>query len=164
MQQYFFRFTLSLSDVFPHWIKVLSCITRRLQPHKMECPNNLTRHCHARTPSVPQIIHPYVMYTEGQKTACPAISYHIGRSWPYCYRVVFGVRRPIYIQTVHLMSVWPCIASTTIQATNKMQQFRFIDPFQSALHVLGANYAHPQEHFDCIYSFWYDTKCSWGRA
>jgi hypothetical protein len=44
---------------------------------------------------------------------------------------------------------------TTIQATNKVQQFRFIDPFKSALHVSGANYANPQEH--CIYSFWYDT-------
>jgi hypothetical protein len=38
-----------------------------------------------------------------------------------------------------------------------MQQFRFIDPFKSALHVSGDNIAHPQEHFDCIYSFWYDT-------
>jgi hypothetical protein len=34
---------------------------------------------------------------------------------------------------------------TTIQATNKMQQLRFIDPFKSALHFSGANYAHPQE-------------------
>jgi hypothetical protein len=42
---------------------------------------------------------------------------------------------------------------TTIQATNKMQQFMFIDPFKSALHISGANYAHPQEHFGCIYNF-----------
>jgi hypothetical protein len=39
-----------------------------------------------------------------------------------------------------------CFSTTTIQATNKMQKFRFIDPFKSALNVSGANYAHPQEH------------------
>jgi hypothetical protein len=39
-----------------------------------------------------------------------------------------------------------------------MQQFRFIDPFKSAPRVSGANYAHPQEHFDYIYSFWYDIS------
>jgi hypothetical protein len=47
-----------------------------------------------------------------------------------------------------------------------MQQFRFIDHFKSALQVSGAKYAHPQEHFDCIYSFWYDTPnlhCVTGR-
>jgi hypothetical protein len=46
---------------------------------------------------------------------------------------------------------------TTTQATNKMRQFRFIDPFKSALHISGANYAQLHEHFDRIYSFWYDT-------
>jgi hypothetical protein len=38
-----------------------------------------------------------------------------------------------------------------------MQQFRFTDLFNTALHVSGANYAHPQECIDCFYSFWYDT-------
>jgi hypothetical protein len=38
-----------------------------------------------------------------------------------------------------------------------MQQFRLIDPFKSAVYVSGDNFAHPQEHFDCIYSFWCDT-------
>jgi hypothetical protein len=32
-----------------------------------------------------------------------------------------------------------------------MQQFPFIDLFKSALHVSGDNFAHHQEHFNCIY-------------
>jgi Ser-tRNA(Ala) deacylase AlaX len=38
-----------------------------------------------------------------------------------------------------------------------MQQFPFIDVFKSVLHVSGDNFAHPQEHFNCIYSFWYNA-------
>jgi hypothetical protein len=50
----------------------------------------------------------------------------------------------------------------------------FIDPFMLALHVLGNNFAHLQEHFDCIYSFleqctdsrklYIQSKCSLRRA
>ena len=36
--------------------------------------------------------------------------------------------------------------------------FSFINLFNSALHVSGDKFAHPQEHFfDCIYSFWYNA-------
>jgi len=36
--------------------------------------------------------------------------------------------------------------------------FSFVNLFNSALHVLGDKFAHPQEHFfDCIYSFWYNA-------
>jgi hypothetical protein len=38
----------------------------------------------------------------------------------------------------------------------RCKNFDFIGPFKSALHVSGDNFAHPQEHFECIYSFWYD--------
>ena len=40
-----------------------------------------------------------------------------------------------------------------------MQQlFSFINLFNSALHVSGDKFAHPQEHFfGCIYSFWYNA-------
>jgi hypothetical protein len=38
-----------------------------------------------------------------------------------------------------------------------MQQFPYIDLFESALHVSGDNFDHPQEQFNCIYSFWYNT-------
>jgi hypothetical protein len=63
-----------------------------------------------------------------------------------------------FVHTVHHITFyWPTNMHHPIQATNNMQQFRFIDPFKSALRVSGANYAHPQEHSDCIYSFWYDT-------
>jgi hypothetical protein len=34
-----------------------------------------------------------------------------------------------------------------------MEQFPFIDLFKSALHVLGDVFAHPEEQFNCIYSF-----------
>jgi hypothetical protein len=38
-----------------------------------------------------------------------------------------------------------------------MQQFPFIDLFKSALRISGDNFAHPQQHFNCIYSFWYSA-------
>jgi hypothetical protein len=38
-----------------------------------------------------------------------------------------------------------------------MQRFPFTDFFNSALHVSGDSFAHPQEHFNCIYSFWYNA-------
>jgi hypothetical protein len=34
-----------------------------------------------------------------------------------------------------------------------MQPFPFIDLFKSALHVSGDVFAHPQEQFNCVYSF-----------
>jgi hypothetical protein len=34
-----------------------------------------------------------------------------------------------------------------------MQQFPFIDLFKSALHVSSDVFAHPQEQFNCMYSF-----------
>jgi hypothetical protein len=34
-----------------------------------------------------------------------------------------------------------------------MQQFRFIDPVKPALHVLGANYTHPQERLTVFRAF-----------
>jgi hypothetical protein len=34
-----------------------------------------------------------------------------------------------------------------------MQQFPFIHPFKSALHVSGDVFAYSQEQFNCIYSF-----------
>jgi hypothetical protein len=34
-----------------------------------------------------------------------------------------------------------------------MKQFRFIDPFKSALHVSGDNFAHPQEHLTVFTAF-----------
>jgi hypothetical protein len=40
-----------------------------------------------------------------------------------------------------------------MQVANKMQQFPFIDLFKSALHVSADVFAHPQEQFNCIYSF-----------
>jgi hypothetical protein len=93
--------------------------------------------------------------------------------------------------SVKLILMWPCIISTTMWATNKMQQLPFIglcnplnaqlNPIcpllallgahhifhvsrirvKSALHISGYNFAHPQEHFHCIYSFWYNapTPC-----
>ena len=51
--------------------------------------------------------------------------------------------------------------STTMWITNKMQQlFHFINLFNSALYVSGDKFAHHQEHFLTIYSFW----CDWLRA
>ena len=39
-----------------------------------------------------------------------------------------------------------------------MQQlFRLLIFFNSALHVSGDKFAHPQEHFFTIYSFWYNV-------
>jgi hypothetical protein len=38
-----------------------------------------------------------------------------------------------------------------------MQRFPFIDLSKSALHISGDNFARPQEHFNCIYSFWYNA-------
>ena len=36
--------------------------------------------------------------------------------------------------------------------------FSFINLFNSALHVPGDKFAHPQEHFfGCIYIFWYNA-------
>ena len=35
------------------------------------------------------------------------------------------------------------------------QTFSFINLFNSALHVSGDKFAHPQEHFLTIYGFWY---------
>ena len=83
---------------------------------------------------------------------------------------------------------WPC---TTMQATNKIQQIPFIDPFIDLFNLL---YMFPATNspilgalFDCIHSFWYNApillptdrqqcqfivpkavytvkKCSWGWA
>ena len=33
----------------------------------------------------------------------------------------------------------------------------FINLFSSALHISGDKFAHPQEHFDDIYNFWYNA-------
>ena len=35
--------------------------------------------------------------------------------------------------------------------------FSFINPFNSALHVLGDKFADPQEQILTIYSFWYNA-------
>jgi hypothetical protein len=35
--------------------------------------------------------------------------------------------------------------------------FSFMNLFNSALHVSGDKFAHPQEHFLTIYSFWYNA-------
>ena len=38
------------------------------------------------------------------------------------------------------------------------QLFPLLIFFNSALHVSGDKFAHPQDHFfDCIYSFWYNA-------
>jgi len=54
------------------------------------------------------------------------------------------------------MFVRPYIIKTTMQATNKMQQFSFIDlyvdPFESALHASGDKLAHLQGHFLTVYT------------
>jgi hypothetical protein len=40
-----------------------------------------------------------------------------------------------------------------MKLTKKMQKFLFIDLFKSAVHVSGDVLAHPQNQFNCIYSF-----------
>ena len=55
--------------------------------------------------------------------------------------------------SVFLTFVSPCVTSTMIFVTNKMQQnYIFIDSFKSTLHVSGDSFSHFQEHFDCVYS------------
>jgi hypothetical protein len=42
--------------------------------------------------------------------------------------------------------------------TNKMQLCRIIYCSLTALHVSGDIFAHHQEHYNCIYSFWYYSR------
>jgi len=70
---------------------------------------------------------------------------------------------------------------TKMWTTNMMQQFSFVDLFESALHVSGDKLAHPQKHFWLYIQLWYNAlvgsntgalyqsciysqKCSWGWA
>jgi hypothetical protein len=44
--------------------------------------------------------------------------------------------------------------------TKKMQLFRLIYCSLTALHFSSNTFAHHQEHFNCIYSFWYYSRLS----
>ena len=53
----------------------------------------------------------------------------------------------------HAESRWNKYVNNQQDATT----FSFNNLFNSAVHVLGDKFAHPQEHFLTIYSFWYNA-------
>jgi hypothetical protein len=60
--------------------------------------------------------------------------------------------------SAYLVFVWPRIVNTNdVNNQQDSTTFSFINLFKSAGHFPGEKFAHPQEPFLTIYSFWYNA-------
>ena len=77
----------------------------------------------------------------------------------------------IYIHThTHICNVFRCHVTSDNDVNNQQDatNFSFINIFNSALHVSGDKFAHPQEHFLTVYTQLFvqctDTAADWCRG